>query len=174
MTDTNQPLEQAQAQIYIPKLQRDDIIPSFTLPGADGMPHSPWTYKQREHLVLLFTRSIASNETRGLLRAFAQAYTTFREEQCAILAITPDTVISNLAVQETLNLPYPLLADPKGGVIARYTYWNSAMKTLIPSIVLADRYNALYQQWIAEQEANLPSIEELLESLQYINKLCTP
>src|SRR5579863_432014 len=165
MTDTNQPLEQkqGQAQTYIPKLQRDDIIPSFTLPGADGMPHSPWTYKQREHLVLLFTRSVASNETRGLLRAFTHEYTAFREENCAILAITPDTVISNLAAQGTLNLPYPLLADPKGEVIARYTYWDSATKTLLPSIVLADRYNALYQQWIAKQEANLPSIEAILE-----------
>lgn len=174
MTDTNQPLEQTQIQAYVPKLQRDDIIPSFTLPGADGMPHSPWTYKQREHLVLLFTRSVASNETRGLLRAFAQEYTAFREEYCAILAITPDTVVANLAAQETLNLPYPLLADPKGGVIARYTYWDSAAKTLVPSIVLADRYNALYQQWVAENEANLPPIEKIVESLQYINKLCTP
>ena len=172
MTDTNQPIEQAQA--YVPKLQKDDIIPSFTLPGADGMPHSPWTYKQIEHLVLLFTRSVASNETRGLLRAFAQEYTIFREEDCAILAITPDTVIANLAAQETLNLPYPLLADPKGEVIARYTYWDSDAKIPVPSIVLADRYNALYQQWVAKDEANLPPIEEIVESLQYINKLCTP
>jgi len=138
------------------------------------MPHSPWTYKQREHLVLLFMRSIASNETRGLLRAFAHKYTTFREEYCAILAITPDTVVANLAAQETLNLPYPLLADPKGSVITRYTYRDDAAKTLVPSIVLADRYNALYQQWVAEDEANLPSTEEIVESLQYINKLCTP
>jgi peroxiredoxin len=172
MTDTNQPLEQTQA--YVPKLQRDEIIPSFTLPGADGMPYSPWTYKQREHLVLLFTRSVANNETRRLLRTFAQEYTTFREEYCAILAITPDTVVANLTAQETLNLPYPLLADPKGGVIARYTYWDNEAKMLVPSIVLADRYNALYQQWIAENEANLPPIEEIVESLQYINKLCTP
>jgi peroxiredoxin len=174
MTDTNRPLEKGQAQTYMPRLQRDEIIPSFTLPGADGMPHSPWTYKQREHLVLLFPRGIASSETRGLLRAFAHEYTAFREEYCAILAITPDSVISNLAAQETLNLPYPLLADPKGAVIAQYTSWDGATKTPVPSIVLADRYNALYQQWIAEQEENLPSIEELLESLQYINKLCTP
>lgn len=172
MADTNQPPEQTHT--YVPKVQRDDIIPSFTLPGADGMPHSPWTYKQREHLVLLFMRSIANNETRGLLRAFAHEYIAFREEYCAILAITPDTVVANLAAQETLNLPYPLLADPKGSVIARYTYWDDAAKTLVPSIVLADRYNALYQQWIAEDEANLPSIEEIVESLQYINKLCTP
>lgn len=174
MTDTNRPLEQTHTQTYVPRLQRDEIIPSFTLPGADGMPHSPWTYKQREHLVLLFTRSITSNETRGLLRTFAHEYTTFREEYCAILAITPDTVVTNLSAQEMLNLPYPLLADPKGAVIARYTYWDEATKTPVPSIVLADRYNALYQQWVAEQEANLPSIAELVESLQYINKLCTP
>jgi hypothetical protein len=31
-----------------------------------------------------------------------------------------------------------------------------------------------YQQWIAEREADLPSIGELLESLRYLNKLCTP
>lgn len=159
---------------YVPKLHPEDILPAFTLPGADGMPHSPWTYKQREHLVLLFMRSPTRDETRGLLRAFARQYTAFREEYCAILAITPTTVIANLAIQEELNLPFPLLADPKGDVTTRYTYSDSANGAIIPSIVLADRYNAVYQQWIAEQEANLPPIEEILASLQYINTLCTP
>lgn len=171
---TNSQQSPGQTGSYIPKLQRDEMLPSFTLPGADGMPYSPWAYKQREHLVLLFTRSIASSETRGLLRAFAHNYKAFREEYCDILAITPDTVLTNLAAQETLNLPYPLLADPKGSVIERYTPWDEATKTPVPSIVLADRYNAVYQQWIAEEEAQLPPLEELLESLQYINKLCTP
>lgn len=159
---------------YVPKLHPEEILPAFTLPGADGMPHSPWNYKQREHLVLLFMRSATSNETRGLLRAFAQQYTAFREEYCAILAITPATVIANLAVQEELNLPFPLLADPSGNVTTRYTYRDGTNGTIIPCSVLADRYNAVYRQWVAEQEANLPPIEELLASLQYINKLCTP
>lgn len=167
MSDTKQ-------SSYAPKLRPEDMLPAFTLPGADGMPHSPWTYKQREHLVLLFTRTIASNETCGLLRAFAREYAAFREEYCAILAITPDTVIANLAAQESLNLPFPLLADPTGNVTERYTYRESATGTIIPGIVLADRYNAVYQQWVAEQEGGLPPIEEILASLQYINKLCTP
>ncbi len=168
MSNTNQPEQQQQAI-----LQTGQIIPAFTLPGADGMPHSPWDYKQRQHLLLFFTRSSSASKTRGLLRAFAKEYPAFREEQCSILAITPDTVIANLHTQEELHLPYPLLADPKGEVISRYTRWdtNSAFS---PSIVLADRYNALYQQWIAENEANLPPIEGLLESLRYLNKLCTP
>lgn len=160
--------------LHKPLLETGQIIPAFTLPGADGMPHSPWDYKQREHLVLLFTRKTEYSETRGLLRAFAQAYRAFREEVCAILAVTSDTVIVNLQAQEELTLPFPLLADPEGVVTSRYTQWNGTTKELAPSIVLADRYNALYEQWIAEQEADLPPIEEILESLRYLNKLCTP
>ena len=163
MTNVNQPL-----------IKPGEIIPAFTLPGADGMPHSPWDYKQRLNLILLFTRTASSNETRGLLRAFAKEYSSFREEQCAILAISPGTVIANLHTQEELHLPYPLLADSKGDVISRYTQWDATTGSFNPSIILADRYNALYQQWIADSESDLPPIEELLEALRYLNKLCTP
>ena len=157
-----------------PLLERDSIIPAFSLPGTDGMPHSPWDYKQRENLILLFLQSTERSEGRGILRAFAQHFQDFREEYCAILAITADTVIVNLGVQEALHLPFPLLADPKGNVIARYTTWESTYKTVGPAIVLANRYNAVYQQWLAERESDRPSIEELIESLQYLNSLCTP
>jgi peroxiredoxin len=160
--------------LHKPLLEAGQIIPAFTLPGADGMPHSPWDFKQREHLVLLFTRGTEASETRGLLRAYAQAYQTLREEECAMLAITPDTVIVNLQAQVSLNLPFPLLADPKGDVISRYTRWNSATREPSPCIMLADRYNAFYAQWIAEQEADWPPIEEIVASLRYLNKLCTP
>ena len=157
-----------------PLLEHGSIIPAFSLPGADGMPHSPWDYKQRENLVLLFLRSATTSEGRGLLRTFAHHFQDFREENCAILAITADTVIINLELQEALHLPFPLLADPKGGTIARYTTWESKNKNVGPSTVLANRYNALYQQWLTEHESDLPPIEEIVESLRYLNSLCTP
>jgi peroxiredoxin len=138
------------------------------------MPHSPWDYKQREHLILLFVQSTTATEGRDLLRTFASHYTDFREEDCAILAITADTVFVNLQAQEELHLPFPLLSNRHGDVIARYTFWDSATRTLHPAIVLADRYGALYQQGTTSNEAELPSITELLESLEYLNKLCTP
>ncbi len=155
-------------------LQKDEVIPAFILPGADGMPHGPWDYKQREHLILLFLRTSESSETRGVLRTFAQHYADFREEQCAILAITPDTVLTNLRTQDALHVPFALLADPQGEVIARYTAWDGTTRSLTPSIVLANRYNALHEQWQAEQEAHLPTISNLLTSLQYLNSICTP
>ncbi len=153
-------------------LEKGQIIPAFSLPGPDGMPHGPWDYKQREHLILLFLPT--TSEGHDLLRTFARHYADFREEQCAILAITADPVIANLQLQESLSLPFPLLADPAAKVIARYTCWESATHTLAPCIILATRYGDLYEQWTAESEAELPPITELLESLRYLNKLCTP
>ena len=155
-------------------IEKGQVIPAFTLPGADGMPHSPWDYKQREHLILLFLNSSTSSETRSVLRAFAMAYSAFREKQCSVLAISQDTVLVNLHTQDELHLPYSLLADPKGEVHSRYTIWNTTIGKLNPCIILADRYNALYQLWMAERETDLPPTEELLESLKYLNKLCTP
>jgi len=37
-------------------IETGEIIPAFTLPGSDGMPYSPWMYKQQEHLLLLMIR----------------------------------------------------------------------------------------------------------------------
>jgi peroxiredoxin len=164
MSDTNSQLQ--------PLLEPGQMLPAFTLPGADGMPHSPWIYKQREHLLLLFTQSIDESETRGVLRAFGKEYRTFREEECALLAITPDTVFANLHAQEALKLPFPLLADPQGEVIAKYTQWDKDKRKAAPSIVLADRYGAVYRQWTTEKEADLVSVEEILEDLRYMNNLC--
>lgn len=159
-------------QTSSPLLEKDQIIPAFSLPGTDGMPHGPWDYKQREHLVLLFVRDITTDARRELLRTFAAHYTEFRAEYCAILGITTEAVITNLQTQEQLHLPFPLLADPTGRVIQRYTTWTATTRTMKPGIVLADRYNALYEQWSADDEANLPPVKELLETLQYMNKLC--
>lgn len=155
-------------------LIRGEIIPAFTLPGPDGMPHSPWDYKQRENLLLLFAPSLADTQARSWLSAFAAHYRAFRDELCAILALTPDPVLANLQAQEELRLPFPLLADPQGKVIARYTQWDSATHDLLPGVVLADRYNALYQHGFAREEAARPSIADLLASLSYMNSLCTP
>lgn len=157
-----------------PFLPTGEVIPAFSLPGADGMPHSPWDYKQREHLVILLLTSFTGNEAHGILRELKRSYRALKEEYCAVLAISADTVVEQTRTQEALQLPFALLADPQGEVIARYTYWKSATRTATPALLLANRYGALYAQWIAENEAELPPIEELLKDLDYLNKLCTP
>src|SRR6266699_1133546 len=84
----------------VPQLEKDQIIPAFTLPGGDGMPHSPWDYKQREHLIVLFAAGVKTDEGRALLTTFAEHYKEFREEACSLLAITADPVVASLQAQE--------------------------------------------------------------------------
>jgi peroxiredoxin len=153
-------------------LEKGQIIPAFSLPATDGMPHGPWDYKQREHLVVIVIRSATTDAERSLLRTFATHSTAFRTEYCAILAITADAVITNLQAQEQLRLPFPLLADPTGRIIQRYTDWDATTRAVKPALILADRYNALYAQWNAADEADLPSVKDILEHLQYMNTLC--
>lgn len=159
---------------FQPFLHRGEVIPAFSLPGADGMPHSPWDYKQREHLVVLCLSSAITPEARGVLKELQQEYRALREEYCAVLVVTSQTVVEHLRVQEELRLPFPLLADPNGEVLARYTYQDATTRQVRPSVVLADRYGALYAQWIAEREEELPAVAVLLRDLRYLNTLCTP
>ena len=157
-----------------PFLHKGEVVPAFSLPGADGMPHGPWDYKQREHLVIILLTSCTGSEARGLLKEFKRRYRALREEECAVLALSADTVVENLRTQEELQLPFPLLADPQGEVLKRYTHWEGEARKALPSLVLADRYGALYAQWITKHEAELPPVEEILGNLEYMNKLCTP
>ena len=157
-----------------PHFEKDAIIPAFILPGTDGMPHSPWDYKQRENLLLVITRSVTTHESRELLRFFAQHTSALREEMCAILALSPDTVITNLEAQENLHLPFPLLADPIGKVISYYVSYDTVHRTLTPSMILTNRYNAFYQQWTLEREGEAAPIVEIIDALHYLNNLCVP
>ncbi len=157
-----------------PFLTPGTMLPAFSLPGRDGMPHSPWDYKQREHLVIIALTNFLTNEARGVLKEFKHLYRALREEHCAVLAIATNPVIENLALQEELQLPFDLLTDSQGTVLARYTRWDVQSRTAKPGITLANRYSAVYEQWIADNEGELPSIQVLLEDLQYLNLLCTP
>jgi peroxiredoxin len=159
---------------HAPFLEKGQIVPVFSLPGPDGMPHGSWDYKQREHFILLALTSSSTSLAHEIFKGFQQHYGFFREEDCAILVVTANTVIENLQVQEQLRLSFPLLSDPSGKVIARYTIWDEQARLACPGLVLANRYGALYQQWIVKSEAALPHIDELLKDLQYLNRLCTP
>ncbi|WP_069803647.1 peroxiredoxin family protein [Thermogemmatispora onikobensis] len=156
------------------KLGAREMLPSFALPDPAGVLRGPHDYKQRDHLLLLIVRSVELPGTRAFLKQFTEAEPALREEQCSLLAISPDHRARNAEVQASLRLPFPLLADPEGHVIARLTQWEAPRRALNPSLLLADRYGELYQQWVSADEHALPPLSELLSCLRYLNRLCCP
>jgi peroxiredoxin len=159
---------------FQPFLPLREVVPAFVLPGPDGMPHGPWDYKQRENLALLFLSSATTDEARTLLSEWKQQYRTLRVEGCAVLVVTADPVIVHTQVQEELQLPFPLLADPRYSVLERYTRRDEASGVFLPSVALTNRFGVLQAQWIAEYAAMLPGMQVLLEELRYLNNLCNP
>jgi peroxiredoxin len=153
-----------------PYLERGQIIPAFSLPGTDGMP-----LLIKEQRMQTPPPNPPNKEGpfppwlkhRGILARFC-------EERCALLAITADPVITNIQISEELHLPFPLLADVNRHAIPRYTYYDAHSTQFKPCIVLADRYNALYEHWIELDEMDIPASTEIFASLRYLNSICTP
>jgi peroxiredoxin len=71
-----------------------------------------------------------------------------------------------------LGLPYPLLSDPEGRAIERYTYWGEEGDEPLPSLFVIDRYGTLHYQCITQEVTELPEGEEILSWLNFIQSQC--
>jgi len=56
-----------------------------------------------------------------------------------ILAISSDGVDRRRSLFVERALPYPLLSDPEGRVIKKYTYLREHTKAAVPSVFVTDR-----------------------------------
>jgi peroxiredoxin len=147
------------------------LIPVFTLPAATGNAISTWQYKQRNSLVLLFYRGDRP-EAMTYLRALAEHYPALRAEDAEVLAISPEPVAALHERQIRWQLPFPLLADPDGAVIPRFTCWDAVRHELRPALYITDRFGALYARYDADHEGELPTPEDIRAELEFIAIQC--
>lgn len=106
------------------------------------------------------------------LRMFAANYQELMKLETEILAISSDSLDRSRNLSAELGLPYPLLADPEGKVIEKYTYCWEDNKTVAPSVFLTDRYGVLYYQLIAHEVTELPERADILSWLNFIQIQC--
>jgi len=147
------------------------VIPTFTLPASMGSNISTWQYKQRQNLVLVFYRGDRPGAA-AYLQTLAERYQTLRDEDAEVLAISPEPVAVLRARQNAWGLPFPLLADPDGTVIARFTGWDGERHKLRPALYIADRFGALYARFDASDERDLPGPEDIRTELEFIAIQC--
>jgi peroxiredoxin len=149
-----------------------EMLPLFTLPAADGRLVSLWSYKQREQVVLLLLPDLVSADARRLLRAYSAAYPDFRAEKTEVLALLPLAPEQLALEQARLSVLFPLLADATGETLKRLASWDAASQTPEPTVLVADRYGALYTRYSAPEAADLPAPDEVLKDLEYIAIQC--
>lgn len=154
------------------KVDINTIIPFFNLPSTKGGYIKPWDYKQRKHLVIYFFRGVDCAECKGTLQKFAENYGEYMRLNAEVLAIGKDDLDSLIEITASMRLPYPVLSDGDGGVANRYTYIDPETKGPVPSIFVADKFGSLEEEWIVNDEKDLPSQDELLSLLELFELRC--
>jgi peroxiredoxin Q/BCP len=155
-----------------PRLRIHELVPPFALPSTQGKEVKLWDYKMRKNLVILFYHGEGCSRCKEELKMFAEHYGELVKLEAEMLAISRDGLERSRSLSAELGLPYPLLADPEGRVIEKYTYWRKDTEATLPSVFVTDRYGTLYHQLIADEITGLPDLKEILSWLGFIQSQC--
>ena len=111
-------------------------------------------------------------QCRARLKLFSERYEEFLRCEAEIIAISADDLKTNGKLASDLDLPYPLLSDPDGEAIEKYTYWRADGRAPLPSLFITDRFGTLYTQHVGSKITELPDLEEVLDWLKSIQMQC--
>jgi peroxiredoxin len=148
-------------------LRRGQVVPPFTLPDTAGVPVRRTAYRDKKNLVLAFLPDAEDEGGRVYLRALADGYTAFRTETGEVLAILRGDRAAIADAQRELELPFPLLHDSDGAVVARFL--PPAARA---GVFVTDRYGELYFAAPAADATALPPVAEIQAWLEAIDRQC--
>ena len=158
--------------VLLPKLQRDEVIPSFQLPSTRGVSIGPRSYyRRRRNLVIFFFHDGQCQVCKGILDNLARHYSEFKENNAEVLGVSSVRQDEAMALTQTLKLPFPLLFDSTGEVVDRFTHREPRTGRPVPTIIITDRFGAVYTT-IQVEESNPPRMEEILDWVKFIELQC--
>jgi peroxiredoxin len=140
-------------------------IHAFTLPDSTGQPVQLWQYLQRSNVLLFFHHGVNCAACEAFLQELAAQVDAYRQEETALVAIGPDEPAENRHLAVRLGHPFPFLSDPAGRVIAQ-----EGLAT--PSLIIADRWGEIWAAWLAGTNHQLPSEQDILQWLSFIEAQC--
>ena len=107
----------------MPKLSIGKAAPAFTLPDAEGKEHSLADYKGRWVLIYFYPKDDTPGCTKEAC-AFRDNFPKFKKLGITVLGISKDSAKSHAKFSEKFSLPFTLLSDVSGKMIAAYGAWG--------------------------------------------------
>lgn len=147
-------------------LKRGEVVPNFTLPDTAGEVVRRSAYRGRQHLILLFMRTIEEEAARTYLQAIAGMDAAIKAAAGAVLAVFCDSPATLAEAKQDLALPFHLLADD-GTVTRRFVPPGAHAGAFV-----VDRYGELYCAGVAEDARGLPPASELQSWLEAVDNQC--
>lgn len=157
--------------VLIPKLRRDEVIPSFQLPSTRGVSLGPRTYRRRYNLVLFFFHDGQCQVCKSVLDDLARCYSEIKQNNAEVLGVSTIRQDEAMTLAQALRLPFPLLSDSTGEVVDRFTHREPRTGRPLPTIIITDRFGAVYTT-IYVEEHNPPRMAEILDWIKFIELQC--
>lgn len=156
-------------------LQAGDMVPYFGLPdarSATGDEVTPWRYKGRRQMVLLFLHNGGCGSCDSLIADFAGHNDEYRAEEAEVLAVVPLPLAEARQLADRLSPPFPVLADEDCAVHSRFGA-KTASGECGGAVYVTDRFGEVQMSWLAaEGHRGLPGHEEILSYLRFTNLEC--
>lgn len=148
-----------------PKLELKTLIPSLRLPDAWGEEISIWDLKGRKNLVLAFFPGGPCPECEGFIEGVESERSHYDDDNAAVFAIVRDAEWHAALLTERFHPPCPILYDKSGEAMEAYT-------RCLPAVLVTDKCQELYAQWIIGPGGEFPTQKEILDVLDLINLEC--
>ncbi|GAB4426454.1 MAG: hypothetical protein OHK0015_07390 [Chloroflexi bacterium OHK40] len=156
MSDTNTTL---------PRLEPGAVAPNFTLPSVSGGEVRRSSYRARRHLALLFLPCV-DLPARSYLEHLKEQYQAIRAADGEVLAVCTDPGAHADGLRAALDLPFPLLLDPRGEAARRFLPDGAVI-----GVFILDRYAVLRAQWTLTAPP-LPPVDAIINWLTAIDHQC--
>jgi peroxiredoxin len=156
-----------------------EVIPSFQLQAVNrSAAISPWHYKQRNNLVIFLFHHATCTACCERLLNLSEHYSTYRELETEILAISTRQPSDESNERERLQelaahhtIAFPILWDQQGQV--SQTYLNGKTDSSLVGVFICDRFGELYLQAVADEVDELPSEPEIRSWIEFIEMRCS-
>ncbi len=166
----------SQAQIAGGTVSQQNELPAkgrrlhdFELLGALGHTVRLSDYRGRANLVVIATDE--RPETAKLLSDAAGRYREIKNEEAEVLVLLHLTSDKAAAFKQTLNLPYPVLADPDG-CLHRDLGATDSQGHDSAAVYVTDRFGEVFGVYRTAGGQRLPGIADVLDWLDFVNAQC--
>jgi peroxiredoxin len=147
------------------------MMPDFSLPAGGGRRVRLSDYRHRRHVVAVFVDGAPEESYRPFLEILGRHYAEIAGEEAEVLSAVPATVRESALFGDRFDLPFPVLADEAGeahraaGAVAIDGKPDMA-------VYIIDRYGEIYAAFHAGKGDVLPSPEDILDWIRYIQFQC--
>lgn len=145
------------------------IIRDFCVCSSEGQEVLLSRYRGHSNMVLVFAgNSDFATDLRSSLKRHQRALV---ENETRVLAIVAGAHQRPCELKHALHLDFEVLVDVDGSV-HRSMGAKDQLGHLLPAVFVTDRFGEVFAAYKAGQGKSLPSVEEILGWIDFINSQC--